>query len=138
MDPLSISASIVALLQVSGNVINLISTITSSSAEIRCLAVEISTTRALLSSIADIAEVNETWNENLRRLTVEDGPMQMLDALLSKLERRLNQEVRVKSDLRQLRKKLSWPWRVEETRQMVNTARETRGLLAGALAVDHL
>lgn len=138
MDPLSITTSIVALLQVSGNVIDLMSAIASSSAEIRCLTVEISTTRALLSSIADIANVDETGNENLRGLTVEDGPMQMLGALLSKLEYRLNQEVGVKGDWRQLRKKLSWPWRAEETRQMVSAAREIRGLLAVALAVDHL
>lgn len=138
MDPLSISASIIALLQVSGKVIDLISAITSSSAEIRCLVIEISTTRALLSSIADIAGVDETWNENLRRLTIEDGPMQMLDGLLSELERRLGREVRMKGEPGHLRKKLSWPWRAEETRQMVRTAREARGLLAGALAVDHL
>lgn len=138
MDPLSISASIVALLQLSGKVIDVLSAITSFSAETRSLTIEINTTRALLSSIAEIASVDETWNQNLRTLTVQDGPMQILDSLLSKLERRLSREVEAKSGLGQLKRKIVWPWRVDETRQMVRTAREARGLLAGALAVDHL
>jgi hypothetical protein len=138
MDPLSISASIAALLQISGTVIDLISAITSSSAETRSLTIEINTTRALLSSIAEIASVDGTWNQNLRRLTIQDGPVQMLDSLLSKLEHRLSREVETKGGLRQLKRKIIWPWRVDETRQMVRTAREARGLLAGALAMDHL
>lgn len=138
MDPLSISASIVALLQLSGKVIDVLSAITSFSAETRSLTIEINTTRALLSSIAEIASVDETWDQNLRTLTVQDGPMQILDSLLSKLERRLSREVEAKSGLGQLKRKIVWPWRVDETRQMVRTAREARGLLAGALAVDHL
>lgn len=138
MDPLSITGSVIALLHVSRKVIDLISTIASASAEIRCLTVEISTTRALLSSISDIAGVDETWNKSLRELMTTDGPMQMLDTLLSKLEHRLGREVRTKGELGSLRKKLTWPWRADDTREMVRIAREARGLLAGALAVDHL
>lgn len=59
MDPLSITGSVIVLLHVSRKVIDLISTIASTSAEIRCLTVEISTTRALLSSISDIAGVDD-------------------------------------------------------------------------------
>lgn len=138
MDPLSITGSVIALLHVSRKVIDLISTIASASAEIRCLTVEISTTRALLSSISDIAGVDETWNNSLRELMTTDGPMQMLDTLLSKLEHRLGREVGIKGELGQLRKMLIWPWRADDTREMVRIAREARGLLAGALAVDHL
>ncbi|CAG8892264.1 unnamed protein product [Penicillium egyptiacum] len=138
MDPLSITTSVIALLQVSRKVIDLISTIISASAEIRCLTVEISTTRALLSSISDIAAVDETWNKNLRQLMTEDGPMQMLDTLLSKLDHRLSREVGIKGEVGRLRKKLTWPWRADDTREMIRVAREARGLLAGALAVDHL
>ncbi|KAJ5509825.1 hypothetical protein N7527_011968 [Penicillium freii] len=77
MDPLSITGSVIALLHVSRKVIDLISTITSAPAEIRYLTVEISTTRALLLSISDIAGVDETWNNSLRELMTTDGPMQI-------------------------------------------------------------
>ncbi|KAJ5374397.1 hypothetical protein N7517_006403 [Penicillium concentricum] len=138
MDPLSITTGVLALLHTSRKVIDLISTINSASTEIRWLTVEISTTRALLSSIADIAGVDETWNHSLRELMTNDGPMQMLDTLLSKLEHRLGQEVRIKGEPGHLRRKLTWPWRADDTREMVRIARDARGLLAGALAVDHL
>ncbi|KXG53391.1 uncharacterized protein PGRI_004410 [Penicillium griseofulvum] len=138
MDPLSITTGVFALLHASRKVIDLISTIANASAEIRCLVVEITTTRALLSSIVDIAGVDETWNKSLRELMTNDGPMRMLDSLLSKLEHRLGQEVRTKGEPGQLRKKLTWPWRADDTREMIKVAREARGLLAGALAVDHL
>lgn len=138
MDPLSISASIVALLQISGAVIKLLSAVASASNEIRCLVIEISTTRSLLSSIANLADVNEGWNECLRNMTTKNGPIPMLEDLLTKVEGRLSREVRKEGELRQLKKKLTLPWRVEETRNMLKSARVVRGLLAGALAVDHL
>ncbi|KAJ5170039.1 uncharacterized protein N7500_002822 [Penicillium coprophilum] len=137
MDPLSITAGVLALLHASRKVIDLLSTINSASAELRCLTVEISTTRALLSSIADIAAIDETWNRSLRKLMINDGPMEMLKTLLSKLEHRLGQEVNIKGEPGHLRQKLTWPWRAHDTREMVKIAREARGLLAEALAVDH-
>lgn len=123
MDPLSISASIAALLQVLGKVLGLISEIASSSTEIRCLIIEITTTRALLSSIEDIASVYEAWNENLRGMAIEEGPMNMLGTLLSKSEHRLAQEARKKCELGRLGRKLTWPWRAQETREMIKVAR---------------
>ncbi|KAJ5692584.1 hypothetical protein N7462_002007 [Penicillium macrosclerotiorum] len=138
MDPLSISASIIALLQVSGAVIELLSAIASASSDIRSLAVEIGTTRSLLSSILDLTDTSEGWNECLRNITTKNGPVPLLEDLLTKLERHLNREASVEKEFRQLKKKLTWPWRKEETQKMLKTARIARGLLAEALAVDHL
>lgn len=138
MDPLSISASIVALLQLSGVIIDIIATISSASKEIRLLTSEINATRALLSSIADIAGVDEEWNQNLQKMAGQDGPLGMLELLLTKLEYRLSREARVENGLAKLTKRLTWPWRLEETREMLSIARTARGLLAEALVMDHL
>lgn len=67
---LSISASIVGLLKVLGNIINLIPARISSSAAIVIPSLR-SAPFVRFPSIADIADVNETWNEYPRKWTVE-------------------------------------------------------------------
>jgi len=138
MDPLSISASTVALLQLSSSIINFLSAISSSAIEIRNLMVEISATRGLLSSLADLAALDEGWNEKLREMAMKDGPLEMQKALLQKLEERLDLEGGPGGRLRQWGRRLNWPFRLEETREMMEAARRVRSLLVGALALDHL
>ncbi|KAJ9298846.1 hypothetical protein DTO271G3_3088 [Paecilomyces variotii] len=135
MDPLSISASIVALLQLSGNIIQLLATIASQNTVARALALEISATRGLLTSLSDIAALDSEWNDKLREIVMADKPLQLLGNLLRKLEENL--EDGSPSRLSQIGRKIIWPFRLQESQEMMDMARKVRGILAEALALDH-
>lgn len=136
MDPLSISASIVALLQLSGNVIQLLVTISSQNTTARALALEISATRGLLTSLSDIAALDSECNDRLREVVMADRPLQLLENLLRKLEAKL--EDQSSSRLGQIGRKIAWPFRLQESEEMMDRARKVRSLLGEALALDHL
>lgn len=135
MDPLSISASIIALLQLSGTIIQLLSTIASQNTTARALALEISATRGLLTSLSDIAALDSEWNDKIREMVMADQPLQLLERLLQKLE--ANLEDRSSNRLVQIGRKITWPFRLQESQDMMDTARRVRSLLSEALAMDH-
>ncbi|KAL2833732.1 hypothetical protein BDW59DRAFT_156533 [Aspergillus cavernicola] len=137
MDPLSISASTIAILQLTGKVIQLLTALASLSIEARALAVEITTTRALISSLKELAAVDEAWNERLQEMAA--GPLLILTELLQDLETKLladdDQSI---GRVRKWGRKITWPFRMEETRGMTKIARNVRSVLAASLAVDQL
>ena len=58
-DPLSISASIIAILQLSGTVITYLSAVKGASKDRQRLLIEVSAVRGLLSSLKDVVEIPE-------------------------------------------------------------------------------
>ncbi|GAD99207.1 hypothetical protein PVAR5_7916 [Paecilomyces variotii No. 5] len=102
----------------------------------RALALEISATRGLLTSLSDIAALDSECNDRLREVVMADHPLQLLENLLRKLE--ANLETRSPSRLSQIGRKIAWPFRLQESEEMMDKARRVRSLLAEALALDHL
>ena len=137
MDPVSLGASIVTILQLSSSIINFLSAISSSTVDIRNLMIEISATRGLLSSLAEVAALDEGWNEKLREMSTKDGPLQMQETLLRKLEESLDPETGLGGRLRQWGRRLNWPFKLEETREMLQVAIDkSQELVSGTVRLN--
>jgi len=88
-DPLGVTASIIAVLQLSSTVLGYLVNVKDASANRKSLIREISFTRGILSTLnetVDDARVSdETWSATIRSLEDPDGPLRVLTTTLQQL-----------------------------------------------------
>ena len=92
MDPLSISASIIALMQLSSTVIAFLSDAKGSRREQQKIRLEICNTlpmSSILQDQAQQAEDGDKWSSTLLSLSAADGPIQQFQKALERLEHKL-------------------------------------------------
>ena len=92
MDPLSISASIVAVLQLTGTVIHYINGVKGDPKDRQRFLLELSTVNGMLLILQDQAEqarAGDPWSLTLQSLDVPNGPMQQFRAALEVLKSKL-------------------------------------------------
>ena len=137
MDPLSVSASIVALLQLSSTVIGYLSDIKRGPREIRKLRLEVCSILPLLSILQDEAEQAKSggrWSDTLLSLDVPNGPIQQFRAALEQLEIKLA-PVKV---WQKVGKAFAWPFEREETLGILGTIERQKLLFTLARQNDHI
>ncbi|KAL8809823.1 MAG: hypothetical protein Q9200_003089 [Gallowayella weberi] len=137
MEPLSASASIVALLQLSGTVISYLSDIKGGPKEIQRIRSEICSMPWILSILqtqADEGQQGNPWSSTLRVLNEPNGPLQQLHTVLKLLERKLAPA----SGMKRTGKMMKWPFEKGEIHSILNTVERQKSLINLARQNDHI
>lgn len=127
MDPLSVSASIVALLQLTSTVINYLIDVRGGPEELQRVRLEVSSVPKILFMLqdqADQAKQDDSFLSTLGSLNVRNGPFEQFRATLERLASKL---APVKG-WRQIRKTLIWPFQKEEIHEILNTIERQKGV----------
>jgi hypothetical protein len=135
-DPLSISASIVTLLQLTGTVVKYINDVGDASKDCARILVEISSVYGLLFSLKDLADRADSQDSGLatlRALAVPEGPLAQLRSDLEQLATRL----RPAAGFRRAGKALAWPFTKGEIRDALSNVERQKTLFILALQGDH-
>jgi hypothetical protein len=88
MDPLSMTASIIALLQLTGSALSYINSIKDAPKDRASLAIELSNLNTLLTQLRyriDDANPEDAWFAATRALASGDGPLDQFKAMLNQL-----------------------------------------------------
>src|SRR2546430_1356400 len=117
MDPLSISANIVSLLQLSTMVVKYLSDVKSAKDDCGRLMVEVCSIKGILSTLQDLAQPGETWLETVQSLNAPNGPLGQCWSLLNRLDEKLAPVV----ELNKVRKILVWPFQKGEIKDILYT-----------------
>lgn len=137
MDPLSISASIVGLLQLSGTVIGYLSDVRGGPKEKQKLRLEICSVLPILSILQDEAEqakMGDPWSSTLLSLGVPKGPIQQFRTALEGLELVLAPV----GGLKKIGKAVTWPFEKDEIQRILSTVERQKLLFTLARQNDHI
>jgi hypothetical protein len=139
-DPLSITASIIAVLQLASSVAGYLRDVKDASNECKRLALELSTTRGILDALRDtITEIQdaETWSATFHTLGHSDGPLQQLKTVLLDLESKLSKAASAQN-FKKLTKSLIWPFKKVGADEIIRSIERQKALLGLALDNDQL
>ena len=120
MDPLSISASIIALLQVTSTVIGSLSDVKGDLNELKESDWKYPVTSLywiMLQDQADQAKQDDTFSSTLMSLNVPDGPITQSDAAIENLASKLAPI----EDWRKIRKAFEWQLEKDEIHMILET-----------------
>lgn len=137
MDPLSITAGIIAVLGASGNVICYLNDLKNASEDRHRILSEVLALQPVLYNLRDKAmqaQQDEAWMIKLRSMSQPDGPIHQLEAILKRLEELLNPSGR----RRKLSKALVWPLRREEVKDHLHALERVKTLFILAQQSDHV
>ena len=137
MDPLSTSASIVALIQLSSTVINYLSNVRSCPKELQQIRSETLSVLGILTTLQD--QIDQTrpgdpFFPALRSLNVPGGPFEQVHTTL----RRLDLKLAPTNGWVKLGKALKWPLQKEEIHEILNTIERQKALFSLAQQNDHI
>ena len=137
MDPLSITASIIALLQLTGTVISYLNDIRDASEDQARCAIEASNAFSLLTNLrfrVEGANPEDPWFKAVRALTVENGPLDQFKAALEQLA----SKVAPISGLRKVGEIFVWKFNKSEVTGILSRIERLKLLTQIALEMDHL
>lgn len=137
MDPLSVSAGIIAILQLSSTVVKYVRDAKGASEDRQRLVLEISAVRGLLCTLNDIVDVSQLKDETkgfTRTLTTPNGPLVLFQKALERLESRLAGATKTGK----VRKALKWPFDKAEVLDLLSTLERLKSLFTLAIETDHL
>ena len=134
-DPLSVTASIVAVLQLAAVVTKYIQKLRGASKDAGRLLLELSSLRGIISGLEDLADGDEAWLETSEALLARpNGPISRLEYDLEALRSKLEPAVGIKK----IQKSLTWPFKQEEIRSILERIERLKGLFMLALEMDHI
>jgi hypothetical protein len=137
MDPLSATASIIGILQLSSKVVEYLTDVKDASRERQTCAVEVSNLHSLLLNLRFHLEggsANTPWYTAVRALAVENGPLDQFKQALETLQTRMTDGGRLKKagDM------LMWKFKKEEVASILGRIERLKTLVEIALQRDHL
>jgi hypothetical protein len=133
VDPLSITASIAAVVQVSVAVVRYLGDVKDTSHDIGKLRREIESLQSVLLPALQHLKRSEYGNLAPERLIeARNGPLQELLVILEGLEKQLTQS----AGLRKARIAVTWPFRKSEISNMVDSIERQKSLFILALQLD--
>lgn len=140
-DPLSVTASIIAVLQLSSTVLRYLVDVKDASADRKSLIREISSTRGILGTLnetVDDARVSdETWSATIRSLEDPDGPLNVLKTTLQQLATTLEGSASATS-IKKAANSLRWPFKQSEVEKILRVIERQKSTLSLALENDHI
>lgn len=134
---LGITASIVSILQLTGIVVKYLSDLSEASKECSRIILEISMVNGYLSSLQSILEnpsSKDSWVATSRSLSLPNGPLDQLRAVMEKLAKRLKPACGMKKAT----KAILWPLRKEDVKELLDTIERYKTLFILALQNDHI
>lgn len=137
MDPLSVTASIIALLQLSAKVLGYLYNVRDApKARTQC-AIEISNLNSLLSKLYDHIEdgdPRQSWYITVQDLAVENGPFDQFKQALETLQSKITDCGRLKK----ASEALVWKFKKEDIASILDRIERLKSLVEIALQMDHL
>lgn len=137
MDPLSISASIAAVLQLTGTVIQYLNLVKGAPEDRQRLLLELCNISSMLYVLEDQASQEQqghAWSSTLLSLNGPNGPIEQFKTALERLEKKL----RPVEGLRKLVKAIAWPFQKEEIIEIINVIERQKTLFNLARQNDHM
>ena len=138
MDPLSVSASITALLQLTSTVIQYINEVKGAPEDRRRILSELASvngTLFVLQDQADQAKKGDLWSSTLQSLSVPEGPLDQFRRALERLSSKLAFPA---TGLRKLGRAIVWPFQKEEIKEILGSIERQKALLNLARQNDHM
>jgi len=139
MDPLSITASAIAVLQISGAIINVCydyrSRVKSSAKDASRIVNELNGLRSVIESLFEILEDESEHTSKrsaLRELASIDGPLKTCEVELRALEKKLEP----KEGWRALKAAMFWPLKESDVKSVLQNIDTTKSTVQLALAAD--
>jgi hypothetical protein len=137
MDGLSAAASIIAVLQLTGEVIGYLNDVKDAPKECQQCTIETSNVQNLLINLRyrlEQAQPEQPWFTAVRALNTENGPLDQykhaLEQLLSRVE--------IQDSVQKLKRRLLWKFRKEEVASILARIERLKSLVNIALEMDHL
>lgn len=137
MDPLSFTASVIAVLQLSSKVVGYLTDVNDASKERAKCAVEASNIHSLLLNLRfrlEEGSADASWYTAIRALAVENGPLDQFKQALELLQTKMTDRGRVKK----AREALLWKFKKEEVADILNRMERLKSTVEIALQMDHL
>ncbi len=137
MDPLSISAGIIAVLQLTGTVIQYLNTVKGAPKDRERILLElcnVNGTLYILEEQASQAQQGDAWSSTLLSLNRPNGPIKQLKAALERLESKLAPA----EGWRKVGKAITWPFQKEEINEIINVIERQKILFNLARQNDHM
>ena len=135
MDPLSITASIIAIIQISSDIVSYVNGATGATKERKRLRDEVRACEFILQRLNDEAsdaEEGKTWSETIKALEGPDAPLARLRDALSIVRAKLEP----KKGLKNAFSTLKWPFDEKEIEKVISAIEREKNLLNLALAND--
>jgi hypothetical protein len=137
MDPLSVTASIVAILQLTTEVIKYLNDVKDAPKDRARFAIEASNLSNLLVSLRyrlEEGRSKEAWYKEVNSLGVQDGPLDQYKHALEKLQLK----VLGGKGLAKIGNALVWKFSKEEVASILSRIERLKSLVQIALQMDHL
>jgi hypothetical protein len=137
MDPLSVTASIIAVLQLSAKVLGYLNDVKDASKDCMQCAVETSNLYNLLFNLRvhlEEGSLDAPWYTTVQALDVENGPLDQFKQALETLQAKMTDGGRLKK----AGKALLWKFKKEEVASILSRMERLNTLIEIALQMDHL
>ena len=137
MDPLSVTASIIAILQLTSKVIEYLNDVKDAPKDRAQCAIEASNLYNLLTTLRYRLEEgtsNEPWHAAVRALSVKNGPLDQYKLTLEQLQAKITGE----GGIRKVGHFLLWKFVKEEVMEILARIERLKTLVQIALEMDHL
>lgn len=137
MDPLSVTASIIAILQLSGKVLGYLNDVKDASKDRAKCAIEAANLNSLLTALRFRLEEGSPgtpWYTALQALAIENGPLDQFKQALEQLQRKMTGG----SKMRKAGDALIWEFKKEEIASILGRMERLKTLVQVALQIDHL
>jgi hypothetical protein len=137
MDGLSVAASIIAVLQLTGAVIGYLNDVKDAPKECQQCAIEASNLQSLLINLLyqlNQGQTGDRWYTAVRALNVENGP---LDQYKQALEQ-LRSKVEIQDGIQKVKRRLLWKFSKEEVTSILARMERLKTHVSFALQMDQL
>lgn len=137
MEPLSVTASIVAVLQLSAKVLSYLNDVNDASKDRAQCAIEASNIHSLLLNLRfrlEGGDASQPWYVAVRALAVENGPLDQFKQALETLQAKMTDGGRLKK----AGEALIWKFKKEEIASTLARMERLKTLIEIALQMDHL
>ncbi|KAJ9663080.1 hypothetical protein H2198_001072 [Neophaeococcomyces mojaviensis] len=134
-DPLSVAASIIAVIQVTSQVVVFINEVRNAPKEQVQIAIEASNLLSLLTRLryrVDEAQANEPWFEQVRKLGVKDGPLDQCASVLHEI----TSNIEKLQSSNKVRSAIMWKFKKEDFEEMRRVIERLLSMVKFALEDD--
>lgn len=136
MDPLSITASITALLGLTSTVITYLNDIRGASEDRGRILSEIASVNSIIFILQDLADQqNDTWSSTFQSLNLPKGPLDQFRMALERLASKLAPSA---TPLKMLGNAMAWPFQKGEIKEILGSIERQKALLTLARQNDHM
>lgn len=136
MDPLSITASITALLGLTSTVITYLNDVRGASEDRGRILSEIASVNSIIFILQDLADQqNDTWSSTFQSLNLPNGPLDQFRMALERLASKLAPSA---TPLKKLGNAMAWPFQKGEIKEILGSIERQKALLTLARQNDHM